>query len=382
MSTSLRVGVVGVGGIARDQHLPAWARLPQAELVAIADISAEALDEAGKHFAIPHRYRDWQELVDRDDIDVVDVCTPNRSHAPVALAALLSGKHVLCEKPLGTSSAEVLALQDAARSSGRVLMTAQSTRYKAVSRQLKALVDEGRLGDVYYARAQYLRRRWVPPRATFIESRLSGGGPVMDIGVHVLDLAYWFMGCPEPVSVSALVDSKLAHREDLGGGWGEWNRDRFDVEDFAAGFIRFANGAALTLETSWLGFQPERELIRLQCFGTQGGLVWPDGTLIGETTKVPWSLRVDEPSRDDAYFDEIRDFARAVQEGLPSPVPVEETLPVIRILEAMYESARTKAEVVLAQEKSPRVATRGLDEITCPIPAADLAPSPLARPMP
>jgi predicted dehydrogenase len=371
-----------VGGIARDQHLPAWSRLPSARLVAIADISDEALQEAGEHFVVPHRYRDWHELVDRDDVDVVDICTPNKRHAPIALAALDRGKHVLCEKPLATTSAEVLALQDAASRSDRLLMTAQSTRYKAVSRQLKALIDEGRLGDVYYARAQYLRRRLVPARSTFIESRLSGGGPVMDIGVHVLDLAYWFMGRPEPVTVSALVDTKLAPREDLGGSWGEWNRERFDVEDFAVGFIRFANGAALTLETSWLGFQPERELIRLQCFGTRGGLVWPDGQLIGETNKVPWTLHVEETGRDDPYFDEICDFARAVQEGLPSPVPVEQTLPVIRILEGMYQSARTKAEVVLAQEKSPRVATRGLDEVTCPIPAAGLAPSPLARPTP
>jgi predicted dehydrogenase len=374
--------VVGVGGIARDQHLPAWSRLPSARLVAIADISNEALDEAGEHFAIPHRYRDWRELIDRDDIDAVDICTPNRSHAPIALAAIDRGKHVLCEKPLATTSAEVVALQDAASRSGRVLMTAQSTRYKTVSRQLKALIDEGRLGDVYYARAQYLRRRLVPARATFIESRLSGGGPVMDIGVHVLDLAYWFMGCPEPVSVSALVDTKLAQRDDISGGWGEWNRDRFDVEDFAVGFIRFANGAALTLETSWLGFQPERELVRLQCFGTRGGIAWPDGQLIGETNKVPWNLHVEEIGRDDPYFAEIDDFARAVQDGLPSPVPVEQTLPVIRILEGMYQSARTKAEVALAQEKSPRVATRGLDEVSCPIPATGLAPSPLARPTP
>src|SRR5206468_4114980 len=133
---------------------------------------------------------------------------------------------------------------------------------------LHGLVGAGRLGEVYYARGQWLRRRKLPPRPTFTEKRLSGGGAGLDIGVHVLDLAYWFLGAPEPVSVSAVTSDRLTKRPDLGGFWGDWDRERTDVEDFAAAFVRFANGAVLALEASWLLFQPEGETIRLQCFGT------------------------------------------------------------------------------------------------------------------
>ena len=134
----------------------------------------------------------------------------------------------------------------------------------------------------------------------------------------------------------------------------------------------------MTLETSWLGFQPERELIRLQCFGQRGGLLWPDGLLLGETNKSPWTLKVDDLGKEDVYYDEIRDFVQAIEEGLPSPVPVEQTLNVIRILEGLYQSAQTKAEVSLAQQKSPRAVTRGPEIIEVSIPGVDSVPTPLA----
>jgi predicted dehydrogenase len=206
------------------------------------------------------------------------------------------------------------------------------------------------VGEVYYARAQWLRRRLLPPRATFIERRLSAGGPALDIGVHVLDLAYWFLGAPEPLTVSAVVDARLAHRNDLTSAWGEWDRERFDVEDFAAGFVRFVGGTALTLEASWLAFQSERELIRIQFFGTRGGAVWPDGVVVGETNRTPWELRIQEAVKGQAHHEEILQFALAVRDGLPSPVPVEDSLNVARILEGFYRSAQVRHEVSLQVE--------------------------------
>jgi predicted dehydrogenase len=226
-------------------------------------------------------------------------------------------------------------------------MAAQHFRFQPTCRQIKALIEGGLLGDIYYTRAQFLRRRLLPASATFIDKRLSGGGPVYDVGVHILDLAYWYLGAPRPVSVSAVTGAWLAHRPDLSGSWGDWDRRRFDVEDFAAGFVRFANGSALTLETSWLAFQPERELMRLQCYGTRGGFSWPDGSVQGETNRVPWGLKPDETPSGDAYFQEILHFAQAVRDGLPSPVPVEETLQVVRMLEAFYQSSQQQREILL-----------------------------------
>jgi predicted dehydrogenase len=352
----LQVGIVGVGGIGRDQHLPGWAQVPFAEVTAAADVSDEALRQAAAALPGSCRFQshDWRRLVALDELDVVDICTPNRTHAPIALEALRHGKHVLCEKPLAPTAAEVRTLARAAAASGRLLMAAQHLRFDPVARQLRSLADAGLLGDVYYTRAQWLRRRLLPPRPTFIERRLSGGGPALDVGVHVLDLAYWLLGAPEPVSVSAVADARLAHRPDLTGAWGDWDRGRFDVEDFAAGFVRFANGTALTLEASWLAFQPEREVIRVQCLGSRGGAVWPDGVLTGETNRVPWDLRPGEVPKAAPHHEEIRAFAVAVRDGLPTPVPVEQSLNVARILDALYESARTGREVVLTAEEPPR----------------------------
>ncbi len=343
----LRVGVVGVGGIGVDQHLPGWAKVPFAEVVALADPSPGALARASAVVPDARRTEDWRDLVDAEQLDVIDVCTPNALHGPVSLAALRAGKHVLCEKPLATTSAEVRELAEAARKSGRLLMAAQQLRFDKAARQLKGLVDAGMLGDVYYARAQWLRRRLLPARPTFTERRLAGGGPAFDIGVHVLDLACWFMGWPEPLTVSAGLGTFLARRPDVAGEWGEWDRGRFDVEDFAAGFVRFANGAVLTLETSWLAFQPERETVKVQCYGTRGGLLWPDGVLCGETNRGPWDLRLTDTARNPAHHDEILAFAEAVRDGKPSPIPVAETLNGIRVLEALYRSAELGREVGL-----------------------------------
>jgi predicted dehydrogenase len=243
--------------------------------------------------------------------------------------------------------ADVIALRDAAKEHQRLLMAAHHFRFDPVCRQLKNLIDSGMLGEVYYARAQWLRRRLLPPRSTFIERRLSGGGAALDIGVHVLDLAYWFLGSPEPVRVSAQVESRLAHRKDVSSTWGDWDRLLMDVEDFAAGFIRFGNGTVLNVEASWLLLQPERELIRLQCFGTKGGATWPDGIVVGETNRVPWDLRLNEVPAASAHKEEILQFALAVRDGLPSPIPVEDTLNVIRILDGMYRSAQEKKEIAI-----------------------------------
>jgi predicted dehydrogenase len=343
----LRVGLVGVGGIGYDQHLPGWAKVPFADVTAVADVAPESLVKAAARLPDAECFADWRDLVALDDIDIVDICTPNRTHAEIALGALKQGKHVLCEKPLATTSAEVLQLQSAAKQSDRLLMTAQHFRFDPITVQMKKLIEDGALGDPYYTRAQWLRRRFVPSRPTFIDRRLSGGGPALDIGVHVLDLGYWFMGAPRPVSVTATAVAKLAHRGDLGGGWGEWDRERYDVEDFAAGFVRFANGAVLMLEASWLLFQPEPELIRLQCFGTRGGILWPDGVIVSETDRIPWDKHLREKTGAPAHHEVIRQFALAVRDGKPSPVPVEETLAVIRILEGLYRSAEVKREVML-----------------------------------
>jgi predicted dehydrogenase len=342
----LKVGIIGVGGIGRDQHLPGWANVPFAEVIAVADISETARHNAATRVPGLRTFADWRDLIANDDnIDIVDICTPNQTHCPIALAALSAGKHVLCEKPLATTSGEVRQMRAAAQKANRLIMAAQCFRFELASRQCKALIDSGLLGDIYYSRGQWLRRRLLPPSSTFVEERLSGGGPVVDIGVHILDLAYWFLGAPKPITVSAQVENRLAHRSDISGAWGDWDRSLMDVEDFAVALVRFDNGTTLTLETSWLSFVPENETIRLQCLGSKAGLIWPDGLLVGETNKTPWDMHVADKSKNLRIHEEIMQFALAVREGRPSPIPIEETLAVTAILEAIYISGKERREV-------------------------------------
>src|SRR5205085_2526452 len=159
----------------------------------------------------------------------------------------------------------------------------------------------------------------------FIEKRLSGGGALLDIGVHIIDLAWWLMGCPMPQEVSGVTSNRLAQRPDLGSEWGQWNAAQIDVEDFAAGLIRFANGAALAIEASWLAFQPDPEITRLQLFGTQGGAVWPEGLIVGETDRIPWDLQLGAVGGERAHHESIRQFALSIVNETPLPIPLEQT---------------------------------------------------------
>jgi predicted dehydrogenase len=343
----LKVGIVGVGGIGRDQHLPGWAKVPFAEVIAAADISETARQDAAAQVPAIQSFSDWRDLIAHTDVDIVDICTPNQTHCPIALAALAAGKHVICEKPLATTAREVRQMRDAAQKADKLIMTAQHFRFETAARQIKALIDSGLLGDIYYSRAQWLRRRLLPPRTTFIEKRLSGGGVGVDIGIHILDLAYWFLGAPKPVTVSAQVEARQGLRSDISSSWGEWDRKVIDVEDFVVAIIRFDNGTTLTIETSWLSFQPETDMIRIQCLGTKAGMIWPDGVIVGETNKVPWNTHLLETPKTSAHHEEILQFALAVRDGKPSPIPVEETLVITSILEAIYRSGKERREVAV-----------------------------------
>lgn len=349
-SKTFRVGLIGTGGIAQGVHIPGWKALPDVEIVAVADSheptarkAAAMIDPAGG----VQVFTGWSELL-RLDLDAVDICTPNKAHTPAVLAALGAGKHVLCEKPLATTSDEVRAMGGAAAAAGRVLCTVQNNRYRAETQAIKRWAEGGGLGDVYHARVRAMRRTLLPPRPGFIDETLSGGGPCMDIGVHALDAALWVMGFPAPTRVSGTTKVNFAKGHKIPGKWGEWDREQFSVEDFAAGFIHFANGATMTLEAAWLGHQKEDEDFSFQLFGSEGGVHWPsaeiatarDGVLVDG--KLSWPRRVEK-----THGEQIAAFYEACRQGGPSPVPWEETVQVITILEAIYASQRAGREVVI-----------------------------------
>lgn len=350
MSKNLRVGVIGVGGIART-HMPGWAASEHTEVVAGCDISKAALQNWGKQFNIHGLVTDADELIQDPDIDIIDVCTPNNYHAPLTIAALNAGKHVLCEKPLAPNPDEIRAMIAARDASGKMLMTAQHFRFRGASRAMKAELDTGALGHIYHARSWMLRRAAAPTRPGFIMKEHSSGGPCIDIGVHILDLTLWFMGNPKPVSVTGVARAELAHQEGAFSIWGGPIPSEFDVEDFAAAFVRFENGATLVLEVSWLlHHDTDGEDMQMWLYGTQGGCHWPKCEVYQSNYDTHQHYnRTLKLTRDtlEAHALECVEFAQAIVDGAPSPVPAEQSLQVMTILDGIYRSQQVGGQVTL-----------------------------------
>ena len=349
MSGKLRVAMIGVGGIA-GTHYKSWSEIAdQAEIVAVCDVSGEQVAKRGEEWNVEKRFTDFGEMLRTVECDAVDVCTPNKAHTPAVIAALEAGRDVLCEKPLAATPAEIQQMIAARDKSGRLLMTAQHMRFEGKSLALKQAIDTGELGDVYYARSWFLRRRRLPARPGFYVKELSGGGPCIDIGVHTLDLTLHFLGFPRPVSVSGVTPCKLAKKPGISNEWGHWGgawQDKYDVEDFAAGMVRFENGLALTLEVSWMLNQQPSEQFSISLFGDRAGAFYPDLKIVGEQPGGPiYEKTLLAPGSVEGHKNEIRHFVDAVVNGKPSPVPAEESLIVQQILDGLYRSSASNAEV-------------------------------------
>ena len=348
----LKVGIIGVGGIARS-HVPGWQASQEAELVAGSDLDGEVLGRWGEENGVSRLYTEAADIFADGDIDIVDICTPNRYHAELAISALEAGKHVICEKPLAPTPDAVRQMIAARDRAGKMLMTAQHFRFEDSALALKAEIDTGTLGDIYHARSWMLRRAGLIPTPTFVLKEHSGGGPCIDIGVHILDLTLWFMGNPRPVAVSGVARAELAHQEGAFSSWGERPPvpREFDVEDFAAAFVRFENGATLILEVSWLlHHHTEGEDMQMWLYGTRGGAHWP-ACRIAESnyaTRQHYDRTLQlMPDGLEAHALECVEFARAIAEGAPSPVPAEQSLQVVQILDGIYRSQEAGGEVRL-----------------------------------
>jgi predicted dehydrogenase len=342
-----RVGVIGTGGIFRGVHAAGWKTIPSAEIVAVCDVSRDRAEAVAEEVSASHVFTDFEDLV-KLDLDAVDICTPNEIHTPAVLAALEAGKHVICEKPLATHAAQVRQMGKLADRKGLKFMTAQHMRWSASGRAIKDWAVAGNLGAVYHARVRAMRRAWLPVAPGFIDRKLAGGGPCMDIGVHALDLCMWLMNFPTPARVTGVSKVNFAKGRKIPGMWGEWDRKMFSVEDFAAGFVHFKGGATMTIETAWLGHQTENEDVSCQVFGTEGGVKWPQGEFAGVVGRTFCQGTLTPAARlDKAHTEEIWAFHDCVVNDKPSPVPWTETIKVIAILEAIYNSSREQKEVAV-----------------------------------
>ena len=341
----LGVAIVGSGGIAQGAHMPAFAALDNVEMLAVCDVSEGARNSAAEKFNVPNKFDHWKPMLEMDGIDIVSVCTPNAFHFQPTMDALKAGKHVLVEKPMAVSVDEAKKMQAAAKKSGKKFMIGQTARFNPQSKALKDFADSGAVGDVYYARAMALRRRGIPGWGAFTSKELSVGGPVFDIGVHILDLTLWLMGFPEPVSVSGRVSDFIGTRPGPQvAGMGSWDPKKYGVEDFGVGLVRFKNGATLVLEASWALNIAEDQFSTMLC-GTKGGMQSSPLKLIREEFG---SLTVASPellSGGAGHNEEIRAFVECITKDTIEPVPAAQAIITQRILDGIYASSKAKAEV-------------------------------------
>lgn len=343
----LRVALIGTGGIGR-YHLRLWHELAEVSCVGVFDLQASAAEAAARQWEIPTVFPTLADAVGDERVEAVVVATPNMFHREAVVAALRAGRHVLCEKPLAVTPVDIAAMIAARDASGKLLMTAQHMRFEHRTQALRRLLATGQVGPVYYSRAWWLRRRRAPSTPGFLKKSQAGRGPGMDLGVHVLDLALHLLDFPRPVTVSGISVRHLAEHAGQENEWGTYDPADFEVEEFAAGLVRFADGAALALEVSWLLNMLEKELWGVWLYGTAGGVQWPDLRLSRTAGNLLLDSQVANELGHDGHKNEMLAFAAAIRSGGPSPVPAEQSLIVARVLEALYTSAETGREVVLA----------------------------------
>lgn len=349
-SKPVRVALIGVGGIAQQFHLNSFTSMEdQCEVVALSDVADKTLKEMGKKYGVETLYSDYKKMLKEQKPDAVVISTPNALHCKIACDCIKAGSHVFIEKPMAINAEECKTILRTAKKEDRIVQIALQWRFLGATAFLKQFIDSGKFGDVYFARAQALRRRGVPTWGVFIDKEKQGGGPLIDIGVHILDLTLYLMGYPKPVSVSAQTWNALGTDPQLYNRWGDYDRKAFTVEDFAVGFIRFENGAVVSLESSFMA-NLEDDPFATQLFGTKAGAVVKpfDAQPLEIYTEVDRQLfdlkPRNLPDLPSPYLAEARAFVEAVATGKESPVPGEQGLILNAIFDAMYASSETGKE--------------------------------------
>ena len=348
-----KIALIGCGGMGTG-HLRAYRNIPNAKIVAICDIyPGRAAERVAEFFPDAQVFTDYHEVLELPGLDAVDICTPNYLHSIIAVDALNHGLHVFCEKPDAVNVEEALKMKEAAEKNDRVLMVMRNNRYAPDSQYLKKYIEDGKLGEIYAGRCGWQRRRGIPGKGGWFTTKAqSGGGPLIDLGVHMIDLAIWLMGNPTPVTVSGSTYRKFADTDvsdSVNSNFGDKMEDgTFDVEDLAMGFIRFDNGACLQIEFSWAS-NIEKENIFVELRGTKAGASWPHLKIFteeyGNTVDVIPAIQ-SGPNRDD-HGANLRHFVDVLQ-GKAEPMFVpQQGVNMIRILTAMYESAEKGCEIRL-----------------------------------
>jgi len=355
VNKKLKVGIIGCGGIANGKHMPALAKIAEVEMTAFCDIIPERAKKAAEEYGAKgaKAYESYMDMLVKEKLDIVHVLTPNKQHCECSVAALEAGCHVMCEKPMAKTVADAQKMLDAAKKTGKKLTIGYQNRYKSRSLYAKQICEAGDLGDIYFGKAHAIRRRGVPTWGVFLDEENQGGGPLIDIGTHALDLTLWIMNNYKVKRVVGTTFAKLRDQKNTGNLWGDWDTEKFTVEDSAFGFITMENGATIFLEASWaLNTLDVKEESTTLC-GTKAGLDMNDGGIrVNSIVHGKQSvLKPDLSAGGVAFFEgagdgtpadiECRQWIDAVLSDTNPTVLPEQAFVVTQILEAIYTSAKT-----------------------------------------
>lgn len=349
----LKIAIIGTGSIS-ESHIAAYLKNDKVELYAFCDLDEKRLSYMAKKYNITRTFTDMNEMLLLKEIDAVSVCTWNSAHAACTIAALNAGKDVICEKPMSISEEDAKTMKEAAERNNKLLMIGFVRRYGNDCKILKEFIDTDYLGEIYYAKATYLRRKG-NPGGWFGDKSRSGGGPLIDLGVHVIDLVRYLLGNPKPISVYGATFHKLADRKNIKGkkfyqSASASEHDICDVEDLATAMIRFDNGALLSIEASF-SLNIKNDEGKIELFGTKGGAkLNPELEVYSELNDYLSNITLDAEtalSFDGLFENEIDHFVSCLTEGTTCISPAEDGIDIMRILDAIYESAKTGHEVIL-----------------------------------
>jgi predicted dehydrogenase len=342
-----RVAFIGCGGIS-GTHIAAFKKMADVEIVAGCDIKPERLTWFTEQTGCKTVYAKWDDMLKSVDIDGVSVCTPNGIHAPAAIAASQAGCHVITEKPMAMTPKECQKMIDAAKKAKKKLAVGFQYRYHANTQALVRARDEGQFGNVMFMKCQALRRRGIPNWGVFGQKHLQGGGPMIDIGVHVIEMAHYFLGSPRPIAASGNTWTYLGNKKsDVASQWPGWDFKTYTVEDLAIGQIRFDNGAILQIEASFAA-HIERDIWNFTAFGDKGGCSWDPCSIFTDRAGSMWNSAAAFTGPGDfgtLFFAKLRNWVDGCTKGTPLTAPGEAGLAVQKILDGVYRSAEAGKEI-------------------------------------
>ncbi|MBT3602543.1 MAG: Gfo/Idh/MocA family oxidoreductase [Candidatus Latescibacteria bacterium] len=340
----LRVAFIGAGGIA-GTHMRYYNEMDDVEMVAMSDISKPGMARWADQYGIPEAYTDYDKMLKEIKPDAVSVCTPNGLHAPATIAALKAGAHVIVEKPLAMNAKEGQQMLAAAKRYKKKLVIGFQQRYDAKAQFLKNAVDKGQMGNVLFGRVQALRRRGIPNWGVFGRKDLQGGGPMIDIGVHALEVTHYVMGSPKPVAASGNIYTYMGNKpSNVQSQWPGWDHKSYTVEDLAVGQIRFENGATIHIESSFVAHIP-KNLMTFQLMGEKGGGTWDPVQLFEDNNGYMVNTEPGWLPKTDIFQAKMRNFVDHTLYNKPTIAPAEHGLMVQKMLDGIYESAEKGKEV-------------------------------------